>query len=75
MATRTRASTRGLGFYCEVEVEEDAEESECVELRDGVLEECVYTVERLVGGGGRRLVFNLQLQLYNSMCAFILEKR
>ncbi len=72
MATRTRASTRGLGFYCEVE---DAEESECVELRDGVLEEGVYTVERLVEGGGRRLVFNLQLQLYNSMCAFILEKR
>ncbi len=28
MATRTRrASRRGLGFYCEVEVEEDDEES------------------------------------------------
>ncbi len=31
MATRTK---RGLGFYCEVE--EDDEESECLELRDGV---------------------------------------
>ncbi len=45
MATRTR---RGLGFYCEVEVEEDDEESECLELRDGVLDEGVYTVERVV---------------------------
>ncbi len=32
-----RRSRRGLGFYCEVEVED--EESESLEIRDGVLEE------------------------------------
>ena len=40
-------SRQGLGFYCEVE-ERDDEESECLEIRDGVLEEGVFTVERVV---------------------------
>ncbi len=50
----TRASTRrGLGFYCEVEVEE--EDDECLEIRDGVLEEGVFTVERVVERRRRRV--------------------
>ena len=39
-------SRRGLGFYCEVEERDDDEESECLEIRDGALEEGVFTVER-----------------------------
>ena len=39
-------SRRGLGFYCEVEERDDDEESECLEIRDGVLEEGVFTVAR-----------------------------
>ena len=39
-------SRRGLGFYCEVEERDDDKESECLEIRDGALEEGVFTVER-----------------------------
>ncbi len=46
MATVSTRTRRGFGFYCEVE--EDDEESECLELRDGVLEEGVYIVKRIV---------------------------
>ena len=37
-----------MGFFCEVEERDDDEESECLEIRDGALEEGVFTVERVV---------------------------
>ena len=54
-----------MGFYFEVEERDDDEESECLEIRDGVLEEEVFTVERR-----RRKVSCSCKILYSCMCAF-----